>query len=90
MSEAMVKLNAVGKSFGARRVLRDIEAQIRRGAIVALVGASGSGKTTLVSQWHNERMKAEGGRKKKKNFIPHTQRARCPSSLILSKLLGSH
>jgi ABC-type polar amino acid transport system ATPase subunit len=48
MSDPVVKLNAVGKSFGARRVLRDIEAQIKPGAIVALVGASGSGKTTLL------------------------------------------
>ena len=36
MSEAVVKLNSVGKSFGARRVLRDIQAQIKPGAIVAL------------------------------------------------------
>jgi ABC-type polar amino acid transport system ATPase subunit len=48
MSEAVVKLNGVGKGFGSRRVLRDIQAQIRPGAIVALVGASGSGKTTLL------------------------------------------
>ena len=48
MSDAMVKLNAVGKSFGSRRVLRGIQAQIRPGAVVALIGASGSGKTTLL------------------------------------------
>jgi ABC-type polar amino acid transport system ATPase subunit len=48
MSETVVKLNGVGKSFGSRRVLREIQAEIRPGSIVALVGASGSGKTTLL------------------------------------------
>jgi LuxR family maltose regulon positive regulatory protein len=44
---------------------------------LTLISASaGSGKTTLVSQWHNERMKAEGGRMKEKEGLH-------PSSFIL-------
>jgi polar amino acid transport system ATP-binding protein len=46
--QAIVQLRGVGKGFGARRVLQDIDAQVRPGSIVALVGASGSGKTTLL------------------------------------------
>lgn len=47
-SEAVVRLLGVGKRFGTRQVLRSIEAEVRPGAIVSLVGASGSGKTTLL------------------------------------------
>jgi ABC-type polar amino acid transport system ATPase subunit len=48
MSQPIVHLSAVGKRFGARQVLRGIDAQVRAGTIVSLVGASGSGKTTLL------------------------------------------
>lgn len=48
MSTPVVELTAVGKRFGARNVLSDIEASVPQGAIVSLVGASGSGKTTLL------------------------------------------
>ena len=47
-SGALVRLQGVGKRFGARQVLRGIEAEIAPGSIVSLVGASGSGKTTLL------------------------------------------
>lgn len=46
--EAVIRLLGVGKRFGARQVLRGIEAEVKPGAIVSLVGASGSGKTTLL------------------------------------------
>jgi ABC-type polar amino acid transport system ATPase subunit len=48
VSEPVVKLEQVGKRFGVRQVLRDIDASIKAGSIVSLVGASGSGKTTLL------------------------------------------
>ena len=49
MSRAPVlKLERVGKRFGARHVLRDVQGQVSAGAVVSLVGASGSGKTTLL------------------------------------------
>jgi phospholipid/cholesterol/gamma-HCH transport system ATP-binding protein len=38
----------LSKDFNGREVLRDITLQIRRGEIVAIVGASGSGKTVLL------------------------------------------
>jgi polar amino acid transport system ATP-binding protein len=43
-----MRLLSVGKRFGSRQVLRGIDAEVRPGAIVSLVGASGSGKTTLL------------------------------------------
>jgi ABC-type polar amino acid transport system ATPase subunit len=43
-----VRLQGIGKRFGSRQVLRGIDAEVKSGAIVSLVGASGSGKTTLL------------------------------------------
>lgn len=48
MTDAAVRLVGVGKRFGSRQVLRSIDAEVKAGAIVSLVGASGSGKTTLL------------------------------------------
>ncbi|HXK17956.1 MAG TPA: ATP-binding cassette domain-containing protein [Polyangiaceae bacterium] len=47
-AEPVLRLQGVGKRFGAREVLRGISAEVAAGAIVSLVGASGSGKTTLL------------------------------------------
>jgi polar amino acid transport system ATP-binding protein len=47
VSSPVIRLQAVGKRFGTRQVLRGIDAEVAPGAIVSLVGASGSGKTTL-------------------------------------------
>jgi ABC-type polar amino acid transport system ATPase subunit len=44
----IIRLLGIGKRFGSRQVLRGIDADVRPGAIVSLVGASGSGKTTLL------------------------------------------
>ncbi len=48
MSQAVIELRDVGKRFGARQVLRQVNADVKPGCIVSLVGASGSGKTTLL------------------------------------------
>jgi ABC-type polar amino acid transport system ATPase subunit len=48
VSAPVIRLLGVGKRFGSRQVLRGIEAEVKPGSIVSLVGASGSGKTTLL------------------------------------------
>ena len=44
----MIKLNALFKSFGSKKVLRGVNLEVDSGEIVTLVGNNGSGKTTLL------------------------------------------
>ena len=44
----ILELRAVGKSYGANRVLKGIDLTVTRGEIVSLIGPSGSGKTTAL------------------------------------------
>jgi polar amino acid transport system ATP-binding protein len=44
----ILQLKAVGKSYGATRVLKGIDLDVMRGEIVTLIGPSGSGKTTAL------------------------------------------
>lgn len=47
-SAPIVELKGVGRTFGGRRVLSDIDLAIDPGEFVVLVGASGCGKSTLL------------------------------------------
>ncbi|KJK57938.1 amino acid ABC transporter ATP-binding protein [Saccharothrix sp. ST-888] len=46
--DAVLRLEAVRKSFGEHVVLRDIELAVPAHSVTALIGASGSGKSTLM------------------------------------------
>ena len=44
-----IELRGVSLSYGGKAALRDVDLTLRRGELLALVGASGSGKTTLAN-----------------------------------------
>ncbi len=44
----MLKVDAISKSFGERRVLRDVSFEVGAGHITGFVGANGAGKTTTM------------------------------------------
>jgi ABC-type sugar transport system ATPase subunit len=47
-TEALLDARNVAKSFGAVRALTDASLTVRRGEVVALMGANGAGKSTFV------------------------------------------
>lgn len=44
----MIKVNNLEKSFGDLRVLKGIDAEIKKGEVVVVIGPSGSGKSTFL------------------------------------------
>lgn len=47
MSEAIIKLENVNKSYGKHQVLKNVNMQVNRGDIYGLIGRNGAGKTTI-------------------------------------------
>lgn len=47
-NKPVISLSGVSKSFGATRVLNDINLDVRAGEVLVLIGASGSGKSTVL------------------------------------------
>lgn len=48
MSDVMIEVEKLNKSFGNLHVLKDIDMTVKQSEVVCLIGASGSGKSTLL------------------------------------------
>lgn len=48
MSESVISINNLSKSFGSTKVLNNINAEVQTGEIIGLLGLNGCGKTTLI------------------------------------------
>ena len=48
MSEPILEIRHLSKSFGSHEVLKDIDFTVRPGDVTSIIGASGSGKSTLL------------------------------------------
>lgn len=48
MSKEILICSGLGKRFGTRYALRDVELRVESGKIIGLLGPNGSGKTTLM------------------------------------------
>lgn len=48
MSEPIIKVSHLEKSFGKHKVLKDINFDVHKGDVTCIIGSSGSGKSTLL------------------------------------------
>ena len=48
MSNEILQVKHLSKSFGSNVVLRDIDFSVKKGDVISVIGASGSGKSTLL------------------------------------------
>lgn len=48
MSSNIIEINNLNKSFGKKKVLKDVSFSVKKGDIFALLGSNGAGKSTLI------------------------------------------
>lgn len=48
MTDSVISLSHISKSFGDHNVLVDINFDVRKGEVISIIGASGSGKSTML------------------------------------------
>ncbi|MDQ4023941.1 MAG: ABC transporter ATP-binding protein [Actinomycetota bacterium] len=60
MTEAVIEVRALTKSYGTVEAVKGIDLQVRRGEIFALLGPNGAGKTTTVEILEGHRRRTSG------------------------------
>ena len=45
----VLRVRGIDKSFGAVQALNDVDLEVRRGEVLALIGDNGAGKSTLIN-----------------------------------------
>ena len=48
MSDTILQINHLSKTFGSHEVLRDIDFSVNHDDVTSIIGPSGSGKSTLL------------------------------------------
>ena len=48
MTQVILEINHLKKSFGANQVLKDISLTVHKGEVISIIGSSGSGKSTFL------------------------------------------
>ena len=61
MSEKIIEVSGLQKSYKENHVLKDVSFTIDKGSIFALLGSNGAGKTTVIKIL-STLLKADGGR----------------------------
>ena len=61
MSAAILSMEAVGLSFGDKRVLDNLTFSVRRGEVFGFLGPSGAGKTSTIKLLTRQ-LSRDGGR----------------------------
>ena len=48
MSEVLIKVENLSKAYGDNVILKDVNMQIEKGEVIAIIGPSGCGKSTFI------------------------------------------
>ncbi|MBW1569449.1 ATP-binding cassette domain-containing protein, partial [Streptococcus sp. SPC0] len=48
MTQAILEIKHLKKSYGSNEVLKDISLSVNKGEVISIIGSSGSGKSTFL------------------------------------------
>ncbi len=49
MTETILEIKNLKKSYGKNEVLKDISLSVKKGEVISIIGSSGSGKSTFLA-----------------------------------------